>query len=59
MKYTDLSIKDKRDIIDRVQAENGLNRQLIEKDWWVTAVLRALFALPSRNDRGYLSTAVH
>lgn len=46
MKYTDLSIKDKRDIIDRVQAENGLNRQLIEKDWWVTAVLRALFALP-------------
>ena len=46
MKYTDLSIKDKQDVIDRVQAENGLNRQLIEKDWWVTAVLRALFALP-------------
>lgn len=43
MKYTDLSIKDKKDVIDRVQAENGLNRQLIEKDWWVTAVLRALF----------------
>lgn len=49
MKYTDLSIKDKQDVIDRVQAENGLNRQLIEKDWWVTAVLRALFALPYRN----------
>lgn len=49
MKYTDLSIKDKKDVIDRVQAENGLNRQLIEKDWWVTAVLRALFALPYRN----------
>lgn len=46
MKYTDLPLKDKQEIIDRVQAENGLNRQLIEKDWWVTAVLRALFALP-------------
>jgi hypothetical protein len=45
MKYSDLSIKDKRDIINRVQAENGLNRQIIEKDWWVTAVLRLV--LPS------------
>lgn len=46
MKYTDLPITDRRDIIRRVQAENGLNRQIIEKDWWVTAVLRALFSLP-------------
>jgi len=46
MKYTDHSTEDKRDIINRVQAETGLNRQMIEKDWWVTAVLRALFALP-------------
>lgn len=46
MKYTDLSTKDKQEVINRVQSENGLNRQLIEKDWWVTAVLRALFALP-------------
>ncbi len=46
MKYTELTTKDKQDVISRVQAENGLNRQLIEKDWWVTAVLRALFALP-------------
>ena len=29
-----------------MQAENGLHLQIIEKDWWVTAVLRALFALP-------------
>lgn len=46
MKYTDLSVNDRQDIIRRVQAENGLNRQIIEKDWWVTAVLRALFSLP-------------
>ncbi|MEQ3031703.1 nucleotidyl transferase AbiEii/AbiGii toxin family protein [Alistipes indistinctus] len=46
MKYTDLSLHDRQDIIRRVQAENDLNRQIIEKDWWVTAVLRALFSLP-------------
>ncbi len=46
MKYTDLSKNDQQDIIQRVQAENGLNGQLIEKDWWVTTVLRALFSLP-------------
>jgi len=49
MKYTDLSKKDQQDIIQRVQAENGLNGQIIEKDWWVTTVLRALFSLPYRD----------
>jgi predicted nucleotidyltransferase component of viral defense system len=48
MKYIDLSKKDQQDIIQRVQAENGLNGQIIEKDWWVTTVLRALFSLPYR-----------
>jgi predicted nucleotidyltransferase component of viral defense system len=46
MKYIDLSGKDQQEVIQRVQAETGLNGQIIEKDWWVTAVLRALFSLP-------------
>lgn len=46
MKFIDLSIEERQDIIRRVQAENGMDLQIIEKDWWVTAVLRALFALP-------------
>lgn len=46
MKFSDLTKEDKHEVLSRVQAENGLNRQLIEKDWWVTAVLRALFSLP-------------
>ena len=46
MNYTDLSLQDRLEIIQRVQAETHLNRQIIEKDWWVTAVLRALFSLP-------------
>ena len=46
MSFASLPVKDRQEIIRRVQAENGLNRQIIEKDWWVTAVLRALFSLP-------------
>jgi hypothetical protein len=46
MKYIDLSVSDRHDICNRVQSELGLNQQIVEKDWWVTAVLRALFALP-------------
>ncbi len=46
MKFIDLSSEERQDIIRRVQAENGMELQIIEKDWWVTAVLRALFSLP-------------
>ena len=46
MKFIDLSTEERQDIIRRVQAENGMDLQIIEKDWWVTAVLRALFSLP-------------
>lgn len=46
MNFASLPVKDRQEIIRRVQAENGLHRQIIEKDWWVTAVLRALFSLP-------------
>lgn len=46
MKYIDLSIQDRRDILRRVQSETGKDPQIVEKDWWVVAVLRALFALP-------------
>lgn len=46
MNFASLLVKDRQEIIRRVQAENGLHRQIIEKDWWVTAVLRALFSLP-------------
>ena len=46
MKFINLSIEEQQDIIRRVQAENGMDLQIIEKDWWVTAVLRALFSLP-------------
>ena len=45
MKYIDLTEIEQGEITRRVQAETGMNQQIIEKDWWVTAVLRALFSL--------------
>ena len=44
MKFIDLSKEDRIDILDRVASKlNIRQREVIEKDWWVTAVLRALF----------------
>lgn len=47
MKFTELSIQDRIDIITRVTSTlkmQGAN--IVEKDWWVTQILRALFSLP-------------
>ena len=47
MKFIDLPTEDRVDILDRVSTElNIRQREVIEKDWWVTAVLRAMFSLP-------------
>ena len=47
MNFIDLSKEDRLDILDRVSSKlNIRQREVIEKDWWVTAVLRAMFGLP-------------
>ena len=46
MIFTDLTVDDRRDIIDYVSDRTGLSRIVVEKDWWVTSVLRAIFSLP-------------
>lgn len=47
MNFIGLSKEDRLDILDRVSSElNIRQREVIEKDWWVTAVLRAMFGLP-------------
>ena len=33
MKYTDLSIQDRQDILRRVQSETGRDPQIVEKDY--------------------------
>ena len=46
MKFIDIPCAERRHILDSLQANIGLKSAIIEKDWWVTAVLRALFQLP-------------
>lgn len=46
MIFIDLTDNDRRDIIDYVSGETGFLRNVVEKDWWVTSVLRAIFSLP-------------
>lgn len=46
MIFTDLTDNDRRDIIDYVSGKTGFLRNVVEKDWWVTSVLRSVFSLP-------------
>ena len=46
MIFLQLSDKEKVDLINQLHEENNLLQVIIEKDVWVTAVLRALFSLP-------------
>lgn len=50
MIFTDLTDNDRRDIIDYVGARTGFLRNVVEKDWWVTSVLRAIFSLSYANN---------
>ena len=46
MKFIEISSEEQREILGYVQENTGLKSAIIEKDWWVTAVLRAIFMLP-------------
>jgi len=46
MNITDLSKKERLEIYQEAHHTLGLSKIIIEKDWWITAVLRSLFALP-------------
>ena len=50
MKFIDLSKEERLDILNRVSTDLNIRQlEIIEKDWWVTAVLRAMFNLPYAN----------
>ena len=46
MKFIDIPEEERKAILDSLQSNIGLHTAIIEKDWWVTTVLRALFMLP-------------
>ena len=41
-----LSEQQRREIFNQVSTQTGLPATAVEKDWWVTLVLRAAFSLP-------------
>ena len=46
MIFNDLQNKERLELYQEAHDKNGLSKIIIEKDWWVTTVLRALFSLP-------------
>ena len=46
MKFIDLPKEGQRQAINTVALKTGLPPSSIEKDWWVTQILKALHTLP-------------
>ena len=46
MKFSDLDKNEKQRIIQDIALSRSLDVQSVEKDWWVTQVLKAVFSLP-------------
>ena len=46
MYFINLPEQERIGIIRRIHAATGLSPQIVEKDWWITTVLRSLFSLP-------------
>lgn len=46
MIYANLNNEQKLSVLNQVNIKNGQDPQTIEKDWWVTQVLRVLFSQP-------------
>lgn len=49
MKLSDLTAERQRDIYNNAALKTGLPPASIEKDWWVTQVLKAIYTLPYRD----------
>ena len=46
MKYTDLTEVQQQELLKQANIATRIQKKNIEKDWWVTQVLKALFSLP-------------
>lgn len=46
MIFGNLAVEDRRTLLEQLRMRTGIEEFVLEKDWWVTQVLRALFELP-------------
>jgi predicted nucleotidyltransferase component of viral defense system len=51
--WIQLSDSDRRNIFEQTSVRTGYIVQAVEKDWWVTTVLEALFSLPFANQLSF------
>ena len=45
-RFLELSPEERKLLIGQTGIRTGMSEKAIEKDWWVTLVLKALFTLP-------------
>lgn len=46
MKWLTLTDEEKKLVLRQANTLSGINQKALEKDWWVTLVLRAIFQTP-------------
>jgi hypothetical protein len=46
MKWLTLTDDEKKLVLQQASTISGINQKALEKDWWVTLVLRAVFQTP-------------
>ena len=53
MKFIEMPKELQTKSIETLSLNYGMPEQIIEKDWWVSTVMRALFALPYANQMSF------
>ena len=53
MKFVEMPKELQTKSIETLSLNYGMPEQIIEKDWWVSTVMRALFALPYANQMSF------
>ena len=48
-KWIDASLQERTVMLQQVAESKGIVDSAVEKDWWVTLTLKALFSLPCSN----------
>ena len=46
MTWLDLNDNQRKTTLEQTQIKSGIEPKALEKDWWVTLVLKALFDIP-------------
>jgi hypothetical protein len=51
LNWVQLSLEEKQTILANIAEEKGIDDNAVEKDFWVSVVLKAIFSLPCSKGR--------